>query len=103
MTGGVIKDNNNSLTEEARLSTRGDSVYVGTAFNLGDDAEISTNNDVYLVKGSSIPKEGRYINVISQYTGASTAKPIQIHSEGSHGREYRNRYAACSLYDGRRR
>ena len=81
MTGGVIKDNNNSLTEEARRSTRGDGVYVGTAFNLGDDAEISTNNDVYLVKGSSIPKEGRYINVISQYTGASTAKPIQIHSE----------------------
>ena len=81
MTGGVIKENNNSLTEEARLSTRGDGVYVGTAFNLGDDAEISTNNDVYLVKGSSIPKEGRYINVISQYTGASTAKPIQIHSE----------------------
>ena len=81
MTGGVIKDNNNSLTEEARLSTRGDGVYVGTAFNLGDDAEISTNNDVYLVKGSSIPKEGRYINVISPYTGASTAKPIQIHSE----------------------
>ena len=63
------RDNNNSLTEEARLSTRGDGVYVGTAFNLGDDAEISTNNDVYLVKGSSIPKEGRYINVISQYTG----------------------------------
>ena len=81
MTGGVIKDNNNSLTEEARLSTRGDGVYVGTAFNLGDDAEISTNNDVYLVKGSSIPKEGRYINVISPYTGASNAKPIQIHSE----------------------
>ena len=81
MTGGVIKDNNNSLTEEARLSTRGDGVYVGTAFNLGDDAEISTNNDVYLVKGSSIPKEGRYINVISPYTGASNSKPIQIHSE----------------------
>ena len=81
MTGGVIKDNNNSLTEEARLSTRGDGVFVGTAFNLGNDAEISTNNDVYLVKGSSIPKEGRYINVISPYTGASTAKPIQIHSE----------------------
>ena len=81
MTGGVIKDNNNSLTEEARLSARGDGVYVGTAFNLGDDAEISTNNDVYLVKGSSAPKEGRYINVISPYTGASTAKPIQIHSE----------------------
>ena len=81
MTGGVIKDNNNSLTDEARLSTRGDGVYVGTAFNLGDDAEISTNNDVYLVKGSSIPKEGRYINVISPYTGASNAKPIQIHSE----------------------
>lgn len=35
MTGGVIKDNNNSLTEEARRSTRGDGVYVGTAFNLG--------------------------------------------------------------------
>ena len=81
MTGGVIKDNNNSLTEEVRLSTRGDGVFVGTAFNLGNDAEISTNNDVYLAKGSSIPKEGRYINVISQYTGASTAKPIQIHSE----------------------
>ena len=81
MTGGVIKDNNNSLTEEARLSTRGDGVYVGTAFNLGNNAEISTNNDVYLVQGSSIPKEGRYINVISPYTGASTAKPIQIHSE----------------------
>ena len=81
MTGGVIKDNNNSLTEEARLSTRGDGVYVGTAFNLGNDAEINTNNDVYLVQGSSIPKEGRYINVISPYTGASTAKPIQIHSE----------------------
>ena len=81
MTGGVIKDNNNSLTEEARLSTRGDGVYVGTAFNLGDDAEISTNNDVYLTAGDSISKEGRYINVISPYTGASTAKPIQIHSE----------------------
>lgn len=81
MTGGVIKDNNNSLTEEARLSTRGDGVYVGTALNLGNNAEISTNNDVYLVQGSSIPKEGRYINVISPYTGASTAKPIQIHSE----------------------
>ena len=81
MTGGVIKDNNNSLTEEARLSAQGDGVYVGTAFNLGNDAEISTNNDVYLVKGSSTPKEGRYINVISPYTGASTAKPIQIHSE----------------------
>ena len=53
MTGGVIKDNNNSLTEEARLSTRGDGVYVGTAFNLGDDAEISTNNDVYLTAGDS--------------------------------------------------
>ena len=81
MTGGVIKDNNNSLTEEARLSTRGDGVYVGTAFNLGNDAEISTNNDVYLTAGDPISKEGRYINVISSYTGASTAKPIQIHSE----------------------
>ena len=81
MTGGVIKDNNNSLTEEARLSTLGDGVFVGTAFNLGNDAEISTNNDVYLTAGDSISKEGRYINVISPYTGASTAKPIQIHSE----------------------
>lgn len=81
MTGGVIKDNNNSLTEEARLSTRGDGVYVGTAFNLGKAAEISTNNDVYLEKGAREAKEGRYINVISPYTGASTAKPIQIHSE----------------------
>jgi len=81
MTGGVIKDNNNSLTEAARLSTLGDGVFVGTAFNLGNNAEISTNNDVYLTAGDSIPKEGRYINVISQYTGASTAKPIQIHSE----------------------
>lgn len=81
MTGGVIKDNNNSLTEEARRSTRGDGVYVGTAFNLGDAAEISTNNDVYLEKGAREAKEGRYINVISSYTGASTAKPIQIHSE----------------------
>ena len=81
MTGGVIKDNNNSLTKEARLSARGDGVYVGTAFNLGDAAEISTNNDVYLVQGRSTPKEGRYINVISKYKGASTAKPIQIHSE----------------------
>ena len=81
MTGGVIKDNNNSLTETKRRAAKGDGVYVGTAFNLGDDAEVSTNNDVYLVQGSSIPKEGRYINVISPYTGASTAKPIQIHSE----------------------
>ena len=81
MTGGVIKDNNNSLTEEARRSTRGDGVYVGTAFNLGGAAEISTNNDVYLEKGAREAKEGRYINVISPYTGASTAKPIQIHSE----------------------
>lgn len=81
MTGGVIKDNNNSLTEVARLSTRGDGVYVGTAFNLGGAAEISTNNDVYLEKGAREAKEGRYINVISPYTGASTAKPIQIHSE----------------------
>ena len=81
MTGGVIKDNNNSLTEAARLSTVGDGVFVGTAFNLGNDAEISTNNDVYLVQGTSVPKEGRYINVISPYTGASNAKPIQIHSE----------------------
>ena len=81
MTGGVIKDNNNSLTETARLSTLGDGVFVGTAFNLGNNAEISTNNDVYLTAGDSISKEGRYINVISQYTGASTAKPIQIHSE----------------------
>ena len=79
MTGGVIKDNNNSLTEEARRSTRGDGVYVGTAFNLGGAAEISTNNDVYLEKGAREAKEGRYINVISSYTGASTAKPI--HSE----------------------
>ncbi len=81
MTGGAIKDNNNSLTKEARLSTKGDGVFVGTAFNLGNDAEISTNNDVYLTAGDSISKEGRYINVISPYTGASTAKPIQIHSE----------------------
>ena len=81
MTGGVIKDNNNSLTEEARRSARGDGVYVGTAFNLGGAAEISTNNDVYLEKGAREAKEGRYINVISSYTGASTAKPIQIHSE----------------------
>ena len=81
MTGGVIKDNNNSLTEAARLSTVGDGVFVGTAFNLGNDAEISTNNDVYLTAGDSISKEGRYINVISPYTGARTAKPIQIHSE----------------------
>ena len=81
MTGGVIKDNNNSLTEAARLSTLGDGVFVGTAFNLGNDAEISTNNDVYLTAGDPISKEGRYINVISLYTGASTAKPIQIHSE----------------------
>lgn len=81
MTGGVIKDNNNSLTEAARLSTLGDGVFVGTAFNLGDAAEISTNNDVYLEKGAREAKEGRYINVISSYTGASTAKPIQIHSE----------------------
>lgn len=81
MTGGVIKDNNNSLTETERLAAKGDGVYVGTAFNLGDTAEISTNNDVYLAKGSSVAKEGRYINVISPYTGASTANPIQIHSE----------------------
>ena len=81
MTGGVIKDNNNSLTETARLAAKGDGVFVGTAFNLGNDAEISTNNDVYLTAGDSISKEGRYINVISPYTGASTAKPIQIHSE----------------------
>lgn len=81
MTGGVIKDNNNSLTEEARRSTRGDGVYVGTAFNLGKAAEISTNNDVYLEKGAREAKEGHYINVISPYTGASTAKPIQIRSE----------------------
>lgn len=81
MTGGAIKDNNNSLTEAARLSTLGDGVFVGTAFNLGNDAEISTNNDVYLTAGDPISKEGRYINVISPYTGASTAKPIQIHSE----------------------
>ena len=81
MTGGVIKDNNNSLTEEARRSTLGDGVFVGTAFNLGGAAEISTNNDVYLEKGAREAKEGRYINVISSYTGASTAKPIQIHSE----------------------
>ena len=81
MTGGVIKDNNNSLTKEARLSTKGDGVFVGTAFNLGENAEISTNNDVYLTAGDSISKEGRYINVISPYTGASTANPIQIHSE----------------------
>ena len=81
MTGGVIKDNNNSLTDEERLWRDGDGVYVGTAFNLGDAAEISTNNDVYLEKGAREAKEGRYINVISPYTGASTAKPIQIHSE----------------------
>jgi len=81
MTGGVIKDNNNSLTDAERLWREGDGVYVGTAFNLGNDAEISTNNDVYLTAGDSISKEGRYINVISPYTGASTAKPIQIHSE----------------------
>ena len=81
MTGGVIKDNNNSLTETERLAAKGDGVYVGTAFNLGNDAEISTNNDVYLVQGTSVPKEGRYINVISPYTGASSTKPIQIHSE----------------------
>lgn len=81
MTGGVIKDNNNSLTDEERLWRDGDGVYVGTAFNLGDAAEISTNNDVYLEKGAREAKEGRYINVISSYTGASTAKPIQIHSE----------------------
>ena len=81
MTGGVIKDNNNSLTDAERLWREGDGVYVGTAFNLGDAAEISTNNDVYLKEGASVPKEGRYINVISSYTGASTAKPIQIHSE----------------------
>ena len=81
MTGVVIKDNNNSLTEAARLSTLGDGVFVGTAFNLGNAAEISTNNDVYLKKGASVAKEGRYINVISSYAGASTAKPIQIHSE----------------------
>ena len=81
MTGGVIKDNNNSLTDEERLWRDGDGVYVGTAFNLGDAAEISTNNDVYLKEGASVAKEGRYINVISPYTGASTAKPIQIHSE----------------------
>ena len=81
MTGGVIKDNNNSLTDAERLWREGDGVYVGTAFNLGDAAEISTNNDVYLKEGASVAKEGRYINVISSYTGASTAKPIQIHSE----------------------
>ena len=81
MTGGVIKDNNNSLAETERLAAKDDGVYVGTAFNLGNDAEISTNNDVYLVQGTSVPKEGRYINVISPYTGASNAKPIQIHSE----------------------
>jgi len=81
MTGGVIKDNNNSLTDEERLWRDGDGVYVGTAFNLGDAAEISTNNDVYLEKGAREAKEGRYINVISPYTGASTAKPIQIYSE----------------------
>ena len=81
MTGGVIKDNNNSLTETERRAAKGDGVYVGTAFNLGNDAEISTNNDVYLVKGSPVPKKGRYINVISPYTGARTEKPIQIHSE----------------------
>lgn len=81
MTGGVIKDNNNALTEENRRAAKGDGVYVGAAFNLGNNAVVSTNNDVYLKKGSPIAKEGRYINVISAYTGASAAKPILIHSE----------------------
>ena len=81
MIGGVIKDNNNALTEENRRAAKGDGVYVGAAFNLGNNAVVSTNNDVYLGKGSPIAKEGRYINVISPYTGASAAKPIQIHSE----------------------
>lgn len=58
MTGGVIKDNNNSLTDEERLWRDGDGVYVGTAFNLGDAAEISTNNDVYLEKGAREAKKG---------------------------------------------
>lgn len=81
MTGGVIKDNNNALTEENRRAAKGDGVYVGAAFNFGENAVVSTNNDVYLKKGSPIAKEGRYINVISAYTGASAAKPILIHSE----------------------
>lgn len=81
MTGGVIKDNNNALTEENRRAAKGDGVYVGAAFNLGNNAVVRTNNDVYLKKGSPIAKEGRYINVISAYTGASAAKPILIHSE----------------------
>ena len=71
-TGGSIENN---------VANAGGGVYVGTAFNLGGAAEISTNNDVYLEKGAREAKEGRYINVISSYTGASTAKPIQIHSE----------------------
>ena len=81
MTGGVIKDNNNSLTEDARRSTQGDGVFVGTAFNLGNDAVIDTNNDVYLKAGTSVSKEGRYINVIAPYNGAGTTTPIQITSE----------------------
>ena len=81
MVGGIIKDNNNSLTIDERKNTKGDGVYVGNAFNLGDNAVIATNNDVYLVQGTSIPKQGRYINMITPYTGTDKENPIEITSE----------------------
>ena len=82
VTGGTIASNNDTLTDEQKANTRGDGVCVNRGkFNLGDDAVINTNNDVFLRKGTSVAKEGCFINMISPYTGASTDKPIQITSE----------------------
>ncbi|MEG0276506.1 MAG: InlB B-repeat-containing protein [Coprobacillus sp.] len=64
---------NNNLTYD-KTETKGDGVYVGGMFKIGDKVDIDPSNDVYL-------PSGKYIQVISPFDGASVDHQVQITSE----------------------
>ena len=73
MTGGDVSGNNPG----DQKNTTGDGIYVNGFFEMGDSAQVTSDNDVYL------PKD-HYIKMISEYTGTTSEAPIMITSEEDH-------------------
>lgn len=65
MTGGDVSGNNPG----DQKNTTGDGIYVNGFFEMGDSAQVASDNDVYL------PTD-HYIKMISEYTGTTSEAPI---------------------------
>lgn len=76
MIGGLLQGNSSEMAagSDGRV-WRGDGVYVGGTFEIGKNAVISPDNDVFLLSN-----QGKHIEVISPFTGNTGEAPIQITS-----------------------